>query len=137
MSITSEEKELVTQSFLKLSIDIDQTAATFYKHLFDTFPDSRPMFTNTNMREQGRILMRMLDTLVEILPNQDAISEHMSVLGKRHQGYGVEIGHYRSFGEALVWTVKHELGESYRPEIGAAWAKAFQLLADAAIATYD
>jgi hemoglobin-like flavoprotein len=137
MSITSREKELVVQSFLKLSADIDRTAATFYQHLFDTLPDARPLFAGTDMQEQGRILMRMLDTLVEILPDQDVIAEHMTTLGKRHQGYGVQRTHFKSFGEALVWTVEVVLGENYTSEIGDAWRKAYQVLTDTATSTYD
>ena len=137
MSITSQEKELVVQSFLKLSIDIDRTAEIFYGRLFKTLPDARPLFESTDMREQGRILMRMLDSSVESLSNPDVLHEQMTVLGKRHVGYGVVPAHYKSFGEALLWTVEEVLGEDYKPEIGMAWAKAFQMLADIAIAAAE
>jgi hemoglobin-like flavoprotein len=137
MPITSQEKELVVQSFLILSSDIDRTAEIFYGRLFKTLPDASPLFEGTDMREQGRILMRMLDSSVETLSHPDQLREKMTVLGKRHVGYGVEKAHYTSFGEALLWTVEEVLGDEYAPEIGVAWAKAFQMLADIAIAAAE
>ena len=132
MPITDQEKELVVQSFLKLSIDIDLTAEVFYRRLFEILPEVRALFEGTNMQQQGRILMRMLDSSVEALNNADAIREKMTPLGRRHIRYGVQNAHYKPFGEALIWTIEEILGEDYTPDIGVAWAKVFQTLADSA-----
>ena len=137
MSITSDEKELVLQSFLKLSINIDHTAEVFYQRLFETMPEAERLFAGTDMEEQGRILMRMLDSTVEMLSNPPLLREEMTKLGKRHMGYGVKANHYQPFGEALLWTVETVLDEDYTSEIGAAWAKAFQMLADGSRTAYE
>jgi len=50
-------------------------------------------------------------------------------LGRRHAGYGVTDAHYDTVGVALLWTLERGLGSSFTPEVRAAWASAYGLLA--------
>ena len=54
----------------------------------------------------------------------------MQALGRRHAGYGVTDEHYETVGEALLWTLHQGLGEDFTPNVAAAWATAYALLAD-------
>ena len=49
----------------------------------------------------------------------------------RHSGYGVTEAHYRVVGEALLWTLERGLGPDFTPEVRAAWAKVYGVLAAA------
>ena len=133
MSLTNEEKELVSQSFFKVSADVDQAAKVFYDRLFEISPDTYALFQDTDMQKQGRILMQMLDRVVESLYQRDPIEDEMKALGKRHIQYGVDVSQYQFFGEALLGMLEQILGRSFTPELQAAWKKAFQLMARLAL----
>ena len=50
-------------------------------------------------------------------------------LGKRHAGYGVTDAHYETVGGALLWTLEKGLGPTFTPDVKAAWATVYTLLA--------
>jgi hemoglobin-like flavoprotein len=60
-----------------------------------------------------------LDTLVPILQN----------LGRRHNGYSVRPDHYGTVGAALLQTLKQGLGDEFTPEVRAAWADGYGVMA--------
>ena len=51
-----------------------------------------------------------------------------SALAKKHVGYGVEASHYPIVGAALLWTLEKGLGESWTPDVAAAWTDAYGTL---------
>jgi hemoglobin-like flavoprotein len=54
----------------------------------------------------------------------------VQTLGRRHVQYGVQETHYQTVGAALLWTLQVGLGEQFTPEVEAAWATAYTVLAD-------
>src|SRR5262249_41552168 len=73
--------------------------------------------------------MQMIATAVGGLNHLDRIVPAVKALGARHSGYGVTAAHYAVVGEALLWTLERGLGEAFTPEVGAAWAKVYGVLA--------
>lgn len=104
-------------------------AATFYAELFAIDPSLRAMF-KTDMIVQGRKLMDMLERIVASLDDPETLLPQVRDLAARHVGYGVEAHHYTTVGTALLRTLRHELGADFTPDTRAAWAAAYQLLAD-------
>ena len=82
------------------------------------------------MYEQGRKLMSMLAMTVKGLDRLDDLVPAVQKLGARHRGYGVTDGQYATVGVALLWTLDQGLGAHFTPEVRAAWASAYTLLAD-------
>jgi hemoglobin-like flavoprotein len=60
-----------------------------------------------------------LDTLVPILQN----------LGRRHNGYSVRPDHYGTVDAALLLTLEQGLGDEFTPEVRAAWADVYGVMA--------
>ena len=127
--MTPRQKELVQTSWAKC-VPIAETAATlFYGKLFELDPALRPMFTS-DIKEQGKKLMTMINMAVRGLDNLDALVPAVQGLGKRHVGYGVKDEHYATVGAALLWTLGQGLGPDFTDEVKEAWTVVYTLLAE-------
>jgi hemoglobin-like flavoprotein len=127
--MTGESIALVQRSFAEILPIADTAAALFYEYLFDLDPSLRSLF-HSNMPEQGRKLMAMLQIAVDGLSHLEDLMPLVQQLGKRHQAYGVHAAHYDTVGLALLWTLKQGLQERFTPEVQAAWTSLYTLLAD-------
>lgn len=124
-----ESIRLVQQTWKQVDPIRDQAAALFYGRLFELDPSLRPLFRG-DMAEQGRKLMNMLATAATGLDRLDGIVGEVQALGRRHVAYGVQDAHYDTVGAALLWTLEQGLGSAFTPQVKAAWAEAYTLLAD-------
>lgn len=125
----TEQKELVRNTFAQLAPIADQAAALFYDRLFTIAPEIKPLFKQ-NMEEQGRKLMQTIGIAVAHLDRLEEIIPAVQTLGKRHVQYGVDATHYDTVGAALLWTLEQGLGDAFTPEVKAAWADVYTLLAN-------
>ena len=107
----------------------DTAARLFYGRLFELEPGLRPLFGRTDMEEQRRKLMQMLDVAVAALDRLETLRPALEALGRRHVGYGVEDRHYGLVGEALLWTLEQGLGDGYTRSVREAWTAAYTTLA--------
>ena len=53
----------------------------------------------------------------------------VQALGRRHAAYGVEPRHFNTVGEALLWTLGQGLGPAFTPNVRAAWAAVYEVIA--------
>jgi len=102
-------------------------AATFYARLFELDPSTRPMFP-TDLEPQGRKLLGVLALVVDRLEDLETLGAEVEALGRRHVAYGVEPGHYRTVGEALMWTLEHALEADFCEDARTGWRNAYVLL---------
>lgn len=127
--MTEEQKELVKSSWEKVVPIADQAAEIFYGKLFEMDPEVKPLFSNSDMKEQGKKLMQMITTAVRGLDNLEALVPAVQNLGKRHVDYGVTAEHYDTVGAALLDTLAAGLGHDFTEETKAAWAETYNTLA--------
>jgi hemoglobin-like flavoprotein len=133
MSLSQTQIQLVQDSFQQV-VPIAETAASlFYQRLFETMPEASSMFTNTDMKEQGKKLMQMLTVAVAGLTRLENIVPAIKALGARHVRYGVQDSHYQTVGEALLWTLEQGLGAAFTPDVKEAWALVYAIVAETAI----
>jgi hemoglobin-like flavoprotein len=126
--VNSEQITLVQASFAQVAPIADQAADLFYARLFELDPTLRGMFKG-DMTEQKHKLIAMLTFTVNNLIQPEELLPAIQELGRRHAGYGVENRHYETLGAALLWTLEKALGEEFTPEVEAAWAAVYTLLA--------
>jgi hemoglobin-like flavoprotein len=131
--MTPQQVALVQASFAQVAPIAEQAAALFYGRLFETMPETRALF-HGDMTVQGQKLMGAITTVVTNLDNLGAIVPVAQALAKRHVGYGVRAEHYEPVGAALLWTLEQGLGSDFTPEVGAAWAEAYDALSGVMIA---
>ncbi|HEV7265623.1 MAG TPA: globin family protein [Falsiroseomonas sp.] len=128
--MTPEQTALVEASFRHVAPIAEPAAAIFYRRLFALDPALRPMFAQADMATQGRKLMAAIGFVVGNLRRPEALLPAVAELGRRHVGYGVQPRHYATVGTALLGTLEEGLGEAFTPELRAAWAAAYGLLAE-------
>jgi hemoglobin-like flavoprotein len=125
----TQQKELVQKTWAMV-VPISETAADlFYGRLFEMDPAIKPMFSKTDMKKQGQMLMQALSLTVKGLDAPDKLIPVLEDLGRRHTKYGVHDAHYDTVGGALLWTLEKGLGEAFTPAVKGAWTEAYTLVA--------
>ena len=125
--MTSDQVELVRQSFAKVEPIAEAAAVMFYDRLFEIAPAVKPTFP-ANMAEQRRKLMATLAIVVNGLGDLPSILPAASALATRHVSYGAKAEHYPVVGAALLWTLEKGLGEAWTAEVADAWTAAYGTL---------
>ncbi len=126
--MTPEKIELVKSSWAKVAPISEQAAELFYGKLFELNPEFKSLF-KSDMKEQGRKLMAMLNTAVNSLDKLEAIVPAVQDMGRRHVSYGVKDEDYDTVGEALIWTLEQGLGDGFTTEVKEAWIDTYTLVA--------
>lgn len=126
--MTPKQIELVKSSWAKVAPITEQAAELFYGKLFELNPEVKNLF-KSDMKEQGRKLMAMLNTAVNSLDKVEIIVPVLQDMGRRHVAYGVKDRDYDTVGEALLWTLEQGLGEAFTDEVKGAWVDTYTLVA--------
>ena len=74
--------------------------------------------------------MAMIHAVLVHLKRLDQTVPVAQALSMRHFQDGIEKRHYETVGAALVWALEMGLGESFTPEMRAAWTEVSHLLAE-------
>ena len=127
--LTPEHIALVKTSFEHIIPIIDTAAALFHERLFELDSALRPLFKG-DLYEHGRKLISMLGMTIKGLDRLNDLVPAIQQLGARHRGYGARDEQYATVAAALLATLREGLGERFTPEVRAAWAAAYTLLAD-------
>ena len=104
----------------------------FYSKLFYDKPELRKLFPQ-QMDQQYRKLIDMLSTIVARLERLEELTDDISAMARRHEGYGVKPEYYEPVGKALLWTLQKGLGNEWSEEIKNAWIKCYTILSDTMI----
>ncbi len=126
--MTPKQISLVQTSWQKVLPIAPQAAEIFYDTLFEMDPSLKPLFPS-DMAEQGKKLMAMLDTAVKLLNQPDKLIPAVQKLGAKHIDYGVKDEHYDTVGAALIKTLSAGLGEDFTTPVKRAWTTVYKTLA--------
>lgn len=126
--MTPRQIDLVRSSFAAVAPIADSAAALFYDNLFAADPQLRPLF-RSDLGHQGQRLMTMIGAAVGLLDQPAQLLPVLRQLGSRHAGYGVQPRHYDTVGAALLKTLGQGLGEAFTPDVHAAWAAMYAVVA--------
>ncbi len=79
-------------------------------------------------------MVATLDKAIMMLESDfDGLVEILTALGKRHKGYGVLPEHFPIVGDALIGTLQEALGESFTPDVKAAWKEIYGVISSTMI----
>jgi nitric oxide dioxygenase len=134
--LTEKQRQIVTASFARIVPITSEATATFYNHLWEIAPETKRLFQNTDMTQQGMKLMQTLGMAVRALHDPDSIMPMLRDLGKRHIGYGVTIEQYELIRAALLRMIEHSIGRDFNDETRDAWNAAYDLIADMTTSAY-
>lgn len=127
MSLSERQIGLIRTSWDKVLPIAETAAELFYGKLFEIDPSLKSLFSS-DLTEQGKKLMTMLNTVVENLDNLEAVVPAAQASGERHAGYGVTDEMYNTVAEALIWTLGQGLGDDFTDELKDAWVAAYVIL---------
>lgn len=107
----------------------------FYKALFEAHPQLHNVFNAGNQANgsQQQSLASAVFAYAANIDNQAALAPVISRIVHKHVSLGVTAEHYPIVGHHLLASIKEVLGDAATPELIAAWAEAYGLLADALI----
>ncbi|MCK5478874.1 MAG: hypothetical protein KAI44_08160, partial [Methylococcales bacterium] len=130
--ITEEQIDLVQSTWQKIVPVKDQTAELFYRKLFLTNPEVRPLFKG-DIKAQGEKLVTSINLVVNSLNNLEHVVPALQEMGIRHIDYGVLPEHYDVVGSTLLWTLEQGLGADFTDEVKEAWTTAYGIIASTMI----
>jgi hemoglobin-like flavoprotein len=119
--MTTEQRQLVADTWKQVAPIADTAANLFYSRLFEIDPSTRKLFRATDMAAQRKKLLQTLSFVINGLDRLDLLVSKVEDLGRRHAGYGVTDAHYESVGAALLWTLEQGLGRAWTPAVASAW----------------
>jgi hemoglobin-like flavoprotein len=122
--VTREEIALVKESFESLRPIPRGVGRAFYEKLFDLDPSLRALFKG-DLDAQGAMFVSALGLAVAGLDGAHTGDRPLRDLGQRHAGYGVIDAHFATFREALVKTLREQLGPAFTEAHASAWRNAF------------
>ncbi len=123
--------ETLERSFDLVAPRGDELVDCVYANIFARAPSVRPLFSETDMTRQKKMLLQALVMLRKSLRNLDAITPALQSLGARHARYGVLPDHYPVVGAALLDAMATVGGEDWKPEYTTAWAGAYGVVQEA------
>lgn len=128
MTVTTRQAELIRESFETLRQRLEPASMSFYEALFRRAPDLRSMFRD-DLAGQGMRFMTTLGTIIGNIEDPEALGDRFAELGRGHALMGVRAAHFAPMGEALMETLREEMGADFTPELEAAWRAAYDELA--------
>lgn len=128
--LNNAEKDLITRTYIKINAERHRAAMLFYHRFLELAPDARPLFASSDMYEQGRVFMNMLDRMVRSIYLSADLNHELDALGQRHIRYGVKNEHFDKMEDALIWTIEQLLGDTATLEITELWRKVYRLMAE-------
>ncbi len=122
--VTAEEIALVKESFDRLRPIPRGVGRAFYETLFTLDPALKGLFKG-DLDAQGAMFVSALGLAVAGIDDAHAGERLVRDLGERHASYGLTEAHFATFREALVRTLRDQLGASFSEAHAAAWGVAF------------
>ena len=110
--------------------DAPDASTDFYQALFERAPELRTLFRDSDLAGQGRKFMAMLGLLVDACEDYGRLGNEIRELGRGHAAYGVEARFFPPMEEALIDTMRSNLGERFTPELEADWRKLYAIVAN-------
>lgn len=108
----------------------DKDADMFYAKLFELDQSLMPLFTG-NIAEQGIRLLQMLEKVVQKINRLDELLPELCELAERHAAYRATHCNYETVGTAFLSTLKTSLGDTFTPDLAAAWEAVYMALSHA------
>jgi hemoglobin-like flavoprotein len=127
LGIPPKQIELLQKSWDAVVPILDVAATLFYDRLFAIDPSAKALFTG-DFESQKKKLMQTIGGAVKGLQTPSVLIGTLERLGVRHVGYLVEERHYKSVGEALLWTLQEGLGDAFTPEVSSAWVEFYEMI---------
>jgi hemoglobin-like flavoprotein len=120
--------KLIQESFRAIRPHATEVIEHFYNELFESYPESKDLFNNINMKKQNKALTNRLAHIVEFINETEHLKQYLQTMGARHENYGVLPEHYSWVGEALLSTFEYYFGDNWTDELKESWTAAYSFI---------
>jgi hemoglobin-like flavoprotein len=127
LQMTPQQAELVRKSFDAIWPVHRRLARLFYERLFELAPDARHLFPE-DLDRQYLKLMDMIAAIVGALDERELFQSIIRYMGQQHAEFGVQPSHFVAFGDALIWSLEHQFGAAFTPELRQAWLALYDIV---------
>ena len=118
--MTATSVSRIRRSYERLAANLHDLTAAFYKRLFTTCPEVRPLFP-ANMAAQRNHFAAAIALIVRNLGVLDALEEPLRALGGAHARIGVTPQHYPAVCDAMMFALAQALDGVWTAELAADW----------------
>ncbi|MGH1464686.1 MAG: globin domain-containing protein [Cognatishimia sp.] len=125
MPLSTDQMDLIRDSFEQLRSDLQPKSIAFYQSLFELAPHLKPMFRDDDLAGQGMRFMSTLGAIVDNLHTPEAMEQRFRYLGAGHRAMGVTVQDFAPMGVALIETLANTLGNEFTDETREAWTQAY------------
>lgn len=126
------DPRLIKESFAVVEPVADKVAGYFYARLFIENPGVRDMFPPYMDAQRDRLLGAIV-RIVQGIDRPEFLANFLEQLGRDHRKFGAKPAHYEAVGRALVAALKRYAGDSWTPQVEAAWVAAYSIAAQTMI----
>ncbi|MCM8533738.1 MAG: methyl-accepting chemotaxis protein [Lentisphaeraceae bacterium] len=116
---------------------LDSLTTEFYRELFDRYPQVVPLFKNIEVSDQKKKLAAALNLVMNSLDKPDVLVGALKEMGRRHQDYGAEEGHYPAVKETLLDVMRVTAGDTWTNDMSQAWDTALDVIAEVMLSAYE
>lgn len=130
--LSQATKELIKTTAPVLAEQGNSIIRRFYQRLFQAHPELRNLFNMTHQErgQQQEALARAVYAYAANIEQPETLAAMLRNIAHKHASLGVLPDQYPIVGEHLLGAIKHVLQEAASADILAAWAEAYQQLAD-------
>eukprot|EP01080_Neovahlkampfia_damariscottae_P004966 gene4966-8560_t len=101
-------------------------AGTFYGNLFKNHPEHKPLFKSTDMKEQGKKLVKIVGICVVSAENLEKLAATLDKLGEKHASFGVDSKQqFLDVKESLLFALSKHLGDEWNDELANLWSETY------------
>ena len=134
--VESNMSDLIRNSFAALEPQAESLTETFYEQLFEKFPQVRPLFKNTDIKQQSKMLLAAIKLVVNNLDKPETLKNALASMGEKHQNYGALPEHYPAVAETLLGVMAQYAGDLWTDDVAQAWTDALNDIAGMMLAAY-
>jgi len=131
--LTTQQKTIITATVPLLETGGEALTTHFYKIMLGEYPEVRPLFNQAHQSsgEQPRALANGVLMYARNIDRLEALGDLAGQIVNKHVALQVQPEHYPIVGTCLLRAIREVLGaEIATDEVIAAWAAAYQQLAD-------
>lgn len=130
--LSQATKELIKATAPVLAEQGNSIIRRFYQRLFQAHPELRNLFNMTHQErgQQQEALARAVYAYAANIEQPETLAAMLRNIAHKHASLGVLPDQYPIVGEHLLGAIKDVLQEAASADILAAWAEAYQQLAD-------
>lgn len=128
--IKQQTANLVVESFRAVSPQREALIESFYKRLFNAYPELQPYFANVDKVALRRKLLLALITVVDSLDDNEQLYLSLQAIATTHNRNHIQREHYAIFSKILVETLADFLPDTWSEATARAWEEALEKITD-------